>query len=97
MQNTHFLTKANDLYAKGEKTIKGSFFGNLSRSKADRQDEAKELFLQAANCFKLAQDPDQALVCYEKCIECEESEIDAAPHFREAANCIKDKDMDKYI
>jgi len=54
MENNNFLTKAKDLVAKGEKTQKGSFFGNLSSSKADRNDDAKDLFVQAANCYLLA-------------------------------------------
>jgi len=38
-----------------------------------------------------------ALKCYEKCIECEENEIDGATHYREAAICIKESDTDKYL
>lgn len=32
-----------------------------------------------------------------KCVECEEDEADAAPHYREAANCMKEKDQDQYV
>ena len=67
------------------------------RTKQDRADEAKDLYLQAANCFKLGQDMDNALKCYEKCIECEESEADCAAHYREAANCIKESDSERYL
>ena len=39
---------------KAEKVQKGSFFGNFAKSKQDRNDEAKDLYIQAANCFKLS-------------------------------------------
>ena len=45
----------------------------------------------------MSQDFDNAILCYEKCIACEESDQDAAPHYREAALCIKEKDTDKYV
>lgn len=32
-----------------------------------------------------------------KCVECEEDESDAAAHYREAANCMKEKDTDEYV
>ena len=67
------------------------------RGKQDRNDEAKELYLQAANCYKLSQDFEKAIHCYEECIRCEESDVDSAPHYREAALCIKEKDQDKYV
>ena len=67
------------------------------RGKQDRADEAKDLFVQAANCFKLAKDFDQAVACYQRCIECEESENDCAPHYKDAANCVKESDLDKYV
>lgn len=51
-----FITKAKELEARAEKTMKGSFFGNLMKGKQDRADEAKDLYLQAANCYKLSQD-----------------------------------------
>lgn len=38
-----------------------------------------------------------ALVCYEKCIECEQNEADAAPHYREAAIVVKEVDSEKYV
>ena len=62
------------------------------RGKQDRADEAKDLYLQAANCFKLSQDLQNAVLSFEKAIKCEENEVDAAPHFREAANCVKSTD-----
>ena len=42
MESSGFSQKAVELEAKGDKTLKGSFFGNLMRGKADRQEEAKE-------------------------------------------------------
>ena len=40
---------------------------------------------------------ESALRCYQKCIECEESEQEAAPHYRAAAECVKESDMDEYL
>jgi len=37
------------------------------------------------------------MLCYEKCIKCEENELDAAGHYREAATCIKNTDSTKYL
>lgn len=54
--------------------MKGSFFGNMMKGKADRADDAKELYLQAANCYKLQDDMESALRCYQECIKCEESD-----------------------
>lgn len=61
-----------------EKKLKGGFFSNFMNSKTDRMDEAKELYGQAANCFKLSNNFDKAIECYHKCIECEENSIDSA-------------------
>lgn len=41
-------------------------------------DEAKELYGQAANCYKLCSNWEKAIDCYKKCIECEENENDVA-------------------
>jgi len=43
-----------ELEAKGDKMLKGSFFGNLMKGKADRADEAKEHYVKAAHCYKLS-------------------------------------------
>ena len=67
------------------------------KGKQDRNDDARELYTKAANCFKLAQDYKNALDCYMECIRCEEDESDCAPHYRDAANCVKDSDLDKYV
>ena len=96
MESGGFSQKAADLEAKGDKTLKGSFFGNLMRGKADRQDEAKEHYQKAAHCYKLAQNFEKAIACYEKCISCEQNENDAAPHYKEIALCAKETDADKY-
>ena len=97
MDNSNFLQKANDLIKKGEKIQKGSFFGNLTYGKADRNDDAKDLFVQAANCYLLGSDHENAVACYERCIACETSEEDRAPHYRDAAKCLKDVDTDRYV
>ena len=97
MDNSDFKAKAMELEKRATKTQKGSFFGNLTKGKADRADEAKELYLQAANCYKLQDDHESALRCYLQCIKCEESEQDAAPHYRAAAECFKESDMDQYL
>jgi hypothetical protein len=47
-------------------------------SKADRQDEAKELYSQAANCYKVSQKWEKAVECYLRCVECETEESDTA-------------------
>jgi len=39
-------------------------------SKEDRVDEAKELFQQAANCYKLSKDFEKAVAALLRCIEC---------------------------
>lgn len=54
MESSSFQTKAIDFQKKAEKHQKGSFFGNFMRGKQDRNDEAKDLYLNAANCWKLA-------------------------------------------
>ena len=96
MESSGFSKKAADLEAKGDKTLKGTFFGNLMRGKADRADEAKEHFQKAAQCYKLAENTERAIACYQKCIDCEENEADAATHYREMATCVKETDTDKF-
>jgi hypothetical protein len=41
---TNFAQRALDLRSKADATLKGSFFGNIFGSKADRADEAKDLY-----------------------------------------------------
>ena len=45
----------------------------------------------------LATDYENAIACYERCIKCEVSEEDRAPHYRDAAKCLKDHDTDRYV
>jgi len=40
-------------------------------SKADRQEDAKNLYQQAANCYKAGRDPEQAVECMMLCLELE--------------------------
>lgn len=96
MEGSVFRQKAVDFENQAEKVLKGSFFGNLSRSKQDRKDEAKDIFKQAANSYKLCKDYDSAVRCFQKCISCEENETDTAEFYREAAACIKETDIDQY-
>jgi hypothetical protein len=44
VESSNFAAKAEQLKAKGDKALKGSFFGNLLSGKAERADEAKELY-----------------------------------------------------
>jgi len=96
MESSGFSSKAVELEARGDKTMKGSFFGNLMKGKGTRADEAKEFFTKAAHCYKLSQNMEKAIECYEKCIKCESSDADAAPHYKEIAICAKELDADKY-
>ena len=42
--SANFLVRATELRGKADAKLKGSFFGNMFNGKADRQDEAKELY-----------------------------------------------------
>lgn len=53
--------------------LQGSMFGNLMSSKADRADQALQLFEKAANCYKLAKNFEKSAEMYLKCAECEET------------------------
>ena len=75
----------------------GSFWKNLSNSKQDRMDEAKEIFQQAANCFKLSQQWKRATECYLKCVECEEGDASGATYYMEAAHSIKKVNTSKFL
>jgi len=72
VESDNFAGKAAQLKAKGDKTLKGSFFGNFLSGKGERADEAKELYSQAANCYKYAEDYYSAIEMYLKCAECED-------------------------
>ena len=45
MDGSNFNQRANDLFERAEKTMRGSFFGNFMRGKQDRADDAKDLYL----------------------------------------------------
>ena len=77
----------------------GGFLKNLMSSKADRMDEAKELYQQAANCYKLTKNWEEAVQCLLKCIECTppEDERETGGFYHEAANCIKNVNTNKYL
>ena len=68
----------------------------LERSSVVGSDDAKDYYLQAANCYKLAENPNAAIKCYEKAIKCEENDADCAPHYKEAALCVKETDSETY-
>lgn len=71
--------------------ILGGFFKNLTTSKEDRMDEARELYAQAANCYKLAKDWNRAAEANMRCVSCSTltDNSDIANYYLEAANCIK--------
>jgi hypothetical protein len=78
--------------------MKGGFFKNLMSSKSDRMDEAKELYSQAANCYKMADGmEDRAIEMLNKCADCEEQEQDKANFYKDCAILCKDRDSVKYI
>lgn len=95
--NVNFVVKAAELRGKADVLLKGGFFSNFFNSKQDRRDDAKELYQQAANCYKHAKDPQQALDMYIKCIECEQDDGFKAGYFKEAAMCVKQTDTHKYL
>ena len=95
--NTNFITKAFELRSKADATLKGSFFSNMFSAKQDRKDDAKDLYQQAANCYKHAKDPEQAVEMYMKCVECESDDGFRANHYKEAAMCMKGHDTQRYL
>ena len=93
----NFVVKAAELRGKADAVLKGGFFSNFFSSKADRKDEAKDLYLQAANCYKHAKDPKQALEMYMRSIDCEADDGFKASHYKEAAMVVKQHDTQKYL
>lgn len=70
------------------KKIKGSFFGNIFNSQSTRYEEGLDLYVKAANMFKLAKNWEKAGECFEKCGEIEEKlDSDPASHYLEASHC----------
>ena len=98
VDKTNFTKKANDLVGQAEKKLKGGFIKNFMSSKSDRMDEAKDLYAQAANCFKLSKSWEEATTCYLKCVECSgEDDSDCAGYYLEAAHCIKNANTNKFL
>ena len=85
---TSFATKALELQAKADGTFKGGFFSRMFTNKQDRADEAKDLYMQAANCYKQSKDPEAAVNMYLKCIECEPDDGFKANYYRDASRAI---------
>lgn len=76
----------------------GGFFKNLMSSKEDRVDEAKELFQQAANCYKLSKDFEKAVAALLRCIECSPGDdSEQAGFYLEAAHCMKNINTHKFL
>lgn len=92
-----FAKRAAEFKAKGEAALKGGFFSNLTKSKSDRMDEAKEYFQQAANCYKHSHNHRAAMEMYLRCAECEDQESFRANFIRDAAIIIKNQDTESYM
>lgn len=61
-------------------------------------DDAKELFQQAANCFKLSKRWDRAVDANMRCIECAPGDDgEQAGYYLEAAHCIKEVNSRKFL
>lgn len=82
----NFAKQGAEYKTKGDKIKTGSFFGNIFGSKEQRNDDAKELYLKAANCFKLAEDKYSAAEMYLKCADMEDNMAFKAGHLKEAGN-----------
>lgn len=110
VERTNFDKKADDLVAQADKKLKGNilkqihhfaggFFKNLMQAKSDRMDEAKELFQQAANCYKLSKNWEAAVETLKKCIDCSppDDDRDLGGLYHEMANCVKNVSSNKYL
>mmetsp|Transcript_34731 Transcript_34731/g.83935 ORF Transcript_34731/g.83935 Transcript_34731/m.83935 type:complete len:293 (+) Transcript_34731:48-926(+) len=77
------------LVKEAEGKLKSSFFGFVG----PKYDEAKELYQNAANQFKLSKDWGRAAECFEKCAECSAKDGstygDQASFYEQAASCLK--------
>lgn len=70
----------------------------MMQSKADRMDEAKDLYQQAANFYKLTKNWDRAVDCWLQCVQCSPGEdSDQAQYYMEAAHCIKNVNTNKFL
>ena len=98
VESTNFKAKADSCVQQAEKKLKGGFFKNLMQSKEDRLDEAKELFQQAANCYKLCKNYDLAVACLKRCIECSPGDdSEQAGFLLEAAHNIKNVNTKDFL
>ena len=72
---------------------------NMMSSKTDRMEDARELFQQAANCYKLSKNMDRAVDSLMRCIECcaASEDSDQANYYLEAAHCIKNINTNKFL
>ena len=82
--------QGEDYIKQAEKKLKGGFFKNMFSNKADRLDEARELFEQAANSFKLAKMFERSCDAYLRAAKCEEdSKGDPSNYYMDAAHAQK--------
>lgn len=52
-KDSGFKLKGDEFLAKGDKTLKGTTFGNMFGSKSERAEKALDLYKQAATQYKL--------------------------------------------
>jgi len=79
-----------DIVAKADQKLKGGFLSALFGG--PRYDEASDLYVQAANQFKLAKDWQEAAKCFVQCAYCARQSgnaTDEANHLMEAGNVLK--------
>ncbi len=79
------MKNADQFKTEADAKRKGGFFGNFFNSKEDRDNEAKELYKQAANCYKAGGDRDSAIDCLLLCVQCEPEPQPKASYLGEAA------------
>eukprot|EP00747_Dinoflagellata_sp_TGD_P167429 gnl/TRDRNA2_/TRDRNA2_191845_c0_seq1.p1 gnl/TRDRNA2_/TRDRNA2_191845_c0~~gnl/TRDRNA2_/TRDRNA2_191845_c0_seq1.p1 ORF type:complete len:294 (+),score=96.98 gnl/TRDRNA2_/TRDRNA2_191845_c0_seq1:89-970(+) len=81
---------AQELVKKADAKLKGGFFSMFTGGPS--YDEASDLYMQAANQFKLSKEWQEAANCFEQCAFCAEksgSATDQANHLQEAGNVLK--------
>jgi len=84
--------KANDWMAQAERKLKGGILGGIfGGGGSTRQEEAAEMYVKAANMFKLAKKWEDAGKAFIKAAECvqKSSKHEAATNYINAANCLK--------
>lgn len=92
-----FTVKADNFRKEGDAKLKVGFFGKMLSSKTDREAEAKELYQQAANCYKAANDRESAIECLQLCMELEPMPLLKAGYLNDSAKIIKATNTDKYM